>query len=68
MGKKRTRRVCRALYALTIIVTVIATLGIIGSVLCLVHGRLWAILPLAINIAFAWFAEELAEATEKRMG
>ena len=68
MGKKRTRRVCRALFVLTIIVTVIATLGIIGSVLCLVHGRVWAILPLAINIGLVWLADELAEATEKRMG
>lgn len=68
MGKKRTRRVCRVLYALAIAVAVIAAFGIICSVLLIVNGgRLWAILPLAIFIGLVWLGEELAEAADKRM-
>lgn len=68
MGKKRTRRICRVLYALAIAVSVIALLGIICSVLLIVNGgRLWAILPLAIFIGLVWLADELAEAADKRM-
>lgn len=67
MGKRRTRRICRALYAIAIIAWVIAGFGIICSALMLAHGRLWVILPLAGFIGLIWLADELAEAADKRM-
>lgn len=67
MGKRRTRRICRALYAIAIAVAVVSVFVIVCSVLLIAHDRLWAILPLAIGIGLVWLAEELAEAADKRM-
>lgn len=68
MGKKRTRRVCRALLAVSVVIAVVAVFGIIGSFLCLAHGRVWAIIPLAVFVGLVWIAECLGESAEKRMG
>lgn len=67
MGKKRTRRICRVLYAIAMLAWVIAGLGIICTALMLAHGRLWAVLLLAGFIGLIWLADELAEAADKRM-
>lgn len=68
MGKKRTRRVCRALFAVAVVITVVAAFGIIGSFLCLAHGRVWAIIPLGICVGLVCLAERIGESAEKRMG
>lgn len=67
MGKKRTRRICRVLYAVAIAVSVISLFTIICSVLMITNGRLWAVLPLAIGIGLVWLADELAEAADRRI-
>ena len=67
MGKKRTRRICRVLYAVAIAVAVVAALGIICSTLLIANDRLWAILPFAICVGLLWLCDELAEAADKRM-
>lgn len=69
MGKKHSRRFYRrVLLAVAVAASVIAVICIACSMLCIAHGRLWAILPLAIGIGILWLAEELGEAAEKRMG
>lgn len=66
MDKKRSRRICRALYIIAIALNVLAVFGIIFSVLCFVHGKMIALLPLAVSIGIVCLASELAEATEHR--
>lgn len=69
MGKKRTRRFYRrVLLAVSVVIAVVAVFGIIGSFLCLAHGRVWAIIPLAVFVGLVWIAECLGESAEKRMG
>ena len=67
MDKRRVRRICRALYFVAIALNVIAIFGIIGSVLCIAHGRMEAVLLLAVCIGLVWLGSELAEATDKRI-
>ena len=67
MNRKRTRRICRVLYALAIAVEVIAAFGIVCFVLLMANNRAWAILPLVVCFALAWVTGELAESIEKRM-
>ena len=69
MGKKLTRRFYRRLLlAIAVVISVVAVYGIIGSFLCLAHGRVLAIIPLAICVGLVWIAERIGESAEKRMG
>lgn len=67
MGAKRNRRFCRALCIVAVVLDVIAWLGIIGSALCIAHGRMAAIVVLALCIVTVFVANSLYDAAEERM-
>lgn len=57
----------KLLYAMSIVLTTVSVFVICGSLLCIVHGNLSAVLALAVGITVAWASSEFAEALHRRI-
>ena len=67
MDKRRSRRVCRILYAVGIAVKVLAIYAVVFSGLAFVNGgRYGMALPFGIGLAVWVLADEMVEAVERR--
>lgn len=57
----------KLLYAMSIALTTVSVFVIGGSLLCIVHGNLSAVLTLAVGLTVAWASSEFAEALHRRI-
>lgn len=67
MDRKTTKRVCRLIYGVAVVLTVLGIFAVIGSVLCLANGRAAAMFSLIFGLSVAVGASQLAEAAEHRI-
>lgn len=68
MNKRKVRGICRFLFAVGIIVKVVAIYALVFSGLGVVNGgRFLMLLPFGVSVAMLALADELLEATERRM-
>lgn len=66
MDKKKAKRICRVLCAVSILLMAVSALTAFGCVLCCVHGNLKAALPLVASIVVFYIASEFVDAVERR--
>lgn len=67
MDRRATKRICRLIYVVAVVLTVLGIFAVIGSVLCLANGRAAAMFTLIFGLSVAIGASQLAEAAEHRI-
>lgn len=66
MTRRRAKRICRILCAVSVLLMALSAMAAFGCAVCVAHGNMSAVLPLAISIAVFWVASEMADATDRR--